>query len=127
MSRGESPPPLLSRTHHLTTSYRAIQASGLGRSAMAQMEALGTAAPLNATHFALDTVAKELQMTEESLRVLYDDRGHTRPAVVRSNEEWYIHQGYDLFEREEEGYPWKNPVTGEVKPIPIIYMKKKLL
>ncbi|CAM1511573.1 Fc.00g090860.m01.CDS01 [Cosmosporella sp. VM-42] len=105
----------------------ALQASGLGRSAMVQMEHLATLPPLNRTTIALDTIAEEFYMKEESLRALYEDRGHERPEVVRSAEGWYKRQGYEIMEREEGGYNWKKPTDGEIIPITVVYMRKSLV
>lgn len=77
--------------------------------------------------FALDTVLGEFQLSKESMDSMYSDRGKQRPVVIRSNEEWYRRQGYEVFKEIPAGYEWKNPVTGKVIPVPIIYMKKTLV
>lgn len=94
---------------------------------MARLECLATLAPLNATAIALDTIAKESQLEESSLQALYDYRGLQRPAVIRTNEEWYLRQGYEIFARSTAEYTWTSPVTGETHPIPAVYMMKPLV
>lgn len=104
---------------------RAVQASGLGRSAMAQAEAIGAAAPLNSTVVALNTITKEFQAREDYLSMIYDDRGLQRPG--RSNEAWYQGQGYEIFEEHVVTSAWENPRTGEKMPLPLKYLKKALV
>ena len=120
-----APYPLPS-THH-SNPRRALQASGLGRSAVVQTEHMATLPPLNRTTIALDTIEEGFYLQEETLRALYEDRGHERPEVVRSVEGWYRRQGYEMVEKEEGGYNWKKPTDGEIVPVTVVYMKKSLV
>lgn len=104
-----------------------LQALGLGRSAMAQVEHLAALPPLNGTIIALDTIEGDLQLREESLHAFYDLRGLERPKVLRSNESWYLNQGYSQIARVGNGTTWTNPVNGEMSSISIVYMTKPLV
>jgi hypothetical protein len=67
-------------------------------------------------------------MQESHLRTLYEDRGYERPKVIRSNEEWYARQGYEVMPIEEqEYYVWTVPHTGEKRPLPTVFLKKCLV
>lgn len=108
----------------------ALQTAGLGRSAMVLTELIAKSPPHNAELLALDTLKGSYQVSEKHLGHLYDDRGMERPAVIRSNEEWYLRQGWELVEvdgKAEEIYQWLIPDTGEVRDIPVIYMNKSLV
>jgi hypothetical protein len=90
-------------------------------------------------------VAGEYQRSERSLASFYDERGLPRPKEVRTNEDWYLRQGYVLMDlppplddgkvREPEkginatlgSYAWVNPETGEEICIPAVYMKKTIV
>jgi hypothetical protein len=112
---------------------------------MACIENMATLPPHNCTTLALDTVAGEYQRSERSLASFYDERGLPRPKEVRTNEDWYLRQGYVLMDlppplddgkvREPEkginatlgSYAWVNPETGEEICIPAVYMKKTIV
>lgn len=111
----------------LNSLSRAIQAGGLGRSAMAQLEAMGAAPPLNATVFALDTIKGEFQLSTMSLTGFYEERALKQGKVVKSTQEWYSRQGYEVFDEVLGGYHWKNPASGEMVPLPIMFMKKTIV
>ena len=118
---------LVTTQFQLTESLRSLQALGLGRSAMAQVEHFAALPPLNGTIIALDTIDGDLQLREESLHAFYDLRGLERPKVLRSNESWYLSQGYSQIARVGNGTTWTNPVNGEMSSIPIFYMTKPLV
>lgn len=120
-------PDLVTIQFQPTESPRSLQAFGLGRSAMAQVEHLAALPPLNGTIIALDTVAGDLQLREESLHAFYDLRGLERPKMLRSNESWYMRQGYSQMARIDNGTTWTNPVNGEVSSIPIVFLTKPLV
>ncbi|KAG5913487.1 hypothetical protein E4U42_001117 [Claviceps africana] len=103
----------------------ALQSCGLGRNAMDQLERAASSPPFNCAFIALDTVRSEFQKSE-MLRGLYDDRGLPRPDVVRTNEEWYLRQGYEIMEAEVEPYEWTSPATGRVVKLPCAFFKKDL-
>lgn len=105
---------------------RAIQSGGIGRKAMAKMERIAADPPFNATVAAIDTTAKAWQTSETGLRALYDSRGMMRPAVIRTNEDWYQHQGYRVIARVEKQYTWKHPLSGEVIAMPGVIQTKDL-
>ena len=109
-------------------THRALQAGGLGRSAMSQTEAIAAAPPHSCTVAALDTMAEEYQLSEEHIRDVFDGRGVARPAKMRTNQEWYRRQGYELMPTEvPDVFLLRDEATGEVKRrIPIIWMKKEL-
>ncbi|KAG6010093.1 hypothetical protein E4U21_000126 [Claviceps maximensis] len=104
----------------------ALQSSGLGRSAMAQLERVASSAPFHCAVMALDTIRGHVQSSEEYLRGLYDDRGLSRPEVVRTNEEWYLRQGYEMIGAEMEPYEWTVPATGRVVKLECAFFKKDL-
>ncbi|KAL7921106.1 hypothetical protein ACQKWADRAFT_296285 [Trichoderma austrokoningii] len=107
---------------------RTMQSAGLGRSAMHQIEHLATCPPLNATTMALDTSTKEYQTTPEYLAYHSRLSGRTIEAKdFRSNEEWYVRQGYEVISRTEPGYAWVDPKTGVEEVIPCVYLKKDIV
>jgi hypothetical protein len=61
----------------------AIQAGGLGRSGMRQLERMAREEPLNAKLLVLSTIPGSFQKTEALIKILYTDRGipvpHVRP------------------------------------------------
>ncbi|KAJ6447049.1 C6 finger domain-containing protein [Purpureocillium lavendulum] len=101
----------------------ALQASGLGRSAMAAVERVIAGPPFGADCVALDTVPSEFQLREEQMAGFYDARGVPRPAVIRTNEEWYRRQGYEVVARNASMYDWVNPATGETTTVPCVFMR----
>lgn len=106
---------------------RALQSTGLGRKAMHQVERAAASPPFNCTAIALDTVTGVYQGSEESLRGFYEDRGIPRPKVIRTNQEWYQRQGYEIIAMKEAMYDWTHPGTGVVFHIPGVYLKKELV
>ncbi|KAK5998660.1 hypothetical protein PT974_01042 [Cladobotryum mycophilum] len=105
----------------------ALQTGGVGHAAMAQIERLAASPPLNAAALALDTVTKEFQLHEENLKVWFEVTGIKRPDVVRSNEEWYVRQGYKVMGDIDLGTTWTHPAAGETASIPSIYLKKDIV
>ncbi|KAG5915742.1 hypothetical protein E4U53_004423 [Claviceps sorghi] len=103
----------------------ALQSCGLGRSAMDLLEQAASSPPFNCAFIALDTVRSECQKSE-MLRGFYEDRGLSRSGVVRTNEEWYLRQGYEIMGAEAEPYEWTNPATGRVVKLPCAFFKKDL-
>lgn len=97
---------------------------------MVLTEHIARSPPHNSQLLALDTLKGSYQVSEKHLGHLYDERGMERPAVLRSNEEWYLRQGWELVDvngRADEIYKWQVPDTGEVREIPVIYMTKSLV
>ncbi|POR36195.1 Uncharacterized protein TPAR_03581 [Tolypocladium paradoxum] len=105
----------------------ALQASGLGRSAMAQLERVAAASPFGSTCIALDTASRAFQLREDVMAALYDARGAPRPREMRTNEDWYRRQGYDVVARVEAMYDWVNPATGQSVAVPCVLMKKAVV
>ena len=87
----------------------------------------GTAAspPLNATVVALDTLRKEVQMTEEFRREAFENRGIERPEKPNVNELWYLSLGYEVMPGPSH-HSFPHPVTGELETVPIINFKKSI-
>ncbi|KAK1969869.1 hypothetical protein LY78DRAFT_314734 [Colletotrichum sublineola] len=104
----------------------ALQEGGLGRVVMRQLEALAAGDSFQARVLALDTPTKEFQLSPEFIKTSYTDRGWGVPKVLRSTQEWYERQGYAVFHRNDEGYPWTHPMSGQVLNIPLVWMKKDL-
>ncbi|KAG6258977.1 hypothetical protein E4U24_000108 [Claviceps purpurea] len=105
---------------------RALQCSGLGRNAMHQLEQAASSPPFNCTTMALDTVRADFQKSELWLGGFYDDRGLPRPDVTRTNEEWYMRQGYEILGAEAGAYEWMNRTTGKIMEVPRAFFKKDL-
>lgn len=109
----------------------ALQAAGLGRSAMRLTENIARLLPHNAKLLALDTMQGAYQSSEKHLRHLYEDRGLERPkGELRTSQEWYARQGWGLVKvdgRMSEIFPWVMEKTGEVREVPVIYMTKSLV
>ncbi|KAL2670504.1 hypothetical protein Neosp_014292 [[Neocosmospora] mangrovei] len=100
----------------------ALQSAGLGRSAMAETEKLARLPPFNRDIIGLDTVQKHFQLGDNNFnKIHYSSSG----AEVRAIEEWYMRQGYEAVERVDRGYNWKDPLTGDVLPVPLVYMVKR--
>lgn len=113
---------------------------------MARIESKASLPPHECKVLALDTVAGEWQRSESSLASFFDDRGLPRPKEVRTNEGWYLRQGYQLMDlpppvplkegevRAKEkgtnpelgGYSWVNPATDEEVHVPAVYLWKKI-
>ncbi|SPO02017.1 uncharacterized protein DNG_04690 [Cephalotrichum gorgonifer] len=55
----------------------------------------------------------------------YEAKGRTRPEEVRTNEEWYLRQGYEELDGSTP-LVWTNPETGEVVIVPRIFFRKYL-
>lgn len=95
---------------------------------MYQIEHLATLAPLNATTMALDTSTKEFQTTPEFLAYHSQLVGRKIEAKdFRSNEEWYVRQGYQVIARDDRGYTWVEPKTGMEVIIPSVFLKKDIV
>ncbi|KAI1393349.1 uncharacterized protein F4822DRAFT_9312 [Hypoxylon trugodes] len=107
--------------HQLYVSY-VLQGGGFGAGAMGRAEQLAAMEPLNASIIALDTVAKEIHAQKEFLKLIYEGRGLPQPT--KSNEEWYISLGYEIFARVKDGREYKYP--GGTLPLEIIYLKKTI-
>ncbi|PNY28041.1 Uncharacterized protein TCAP_02036 [Tolypocladium capitatum] len=105
----------------------AVQASGLGRSVMAQLERVAAAPPFHATFVALDTIPPAFQLREDVVAAFYDARGVPRPPEIRTNEEWYLRQGYAVVARGDAVYHWVNPVTGERLAVSLVFMAKAVV
>ena len=91
---------------------------------MAELERIAAAPPFNSTILALDTVTGAFQLREESIAGFYDARGAPRPPEIRTSEDWYSRQGYHIIAHGAPMYDWKNPATGELVPVPCIFMTK---
>ncbi|KAI8713596.1 hypothetical protein NCS52_01304400 [Fusarium sp. LHS14.1] len=101
----------------------ALQSAGLGRSAMAETERLARLPPFNRDIVGLDTVQKHFQLGDNNFnKTHYSSSG----SEVRAIEEWYMRQGYEAVERVDHGYSWKDPATGDVLPVPLVYMVKSV-
>ncbi|RSL73887.1 hypothetical protein CEP54_000296 [Fusarium duplospermum] len=100
----------------------ALQSAGLGRSAMAETERLAKLPPFNREVIGLDTVQKHFQLGDNNFsKTHYDSKG----TEARAIEEWYMRQGYEVVQRVDRGYNWKDPATGDVLPVPLVYMVKR--
>ncbi|KAL6898398.1 hypothetical protein GGI43DRAFT_409061 [Trichoderma evansii] len=107
---------------------RAIQSGGYGRSSMYQIEHLATLPPLNATTMALDTSTKEYQTTPEFLAFYAEMSGRKIEAKdFKTNEEWYVRQGYEVIARDDHGYTWVDPKTAIQEVIPCVFLKKDIV
>ncbi|GKT45521.1 uncharacterized protein ColSpa_05702 [Colletotrichum spaethianum] len=102
----------------------AIQEGGLGRSAMQKLENLAIELPFEARVLTLDTPTKEFQLSPEFIKMSYSDSGWEVPKVLRSTQEWYERQGYAVFHRDDEAYPWTHPTSGQVHKLPLVFMRK---
>lgn len=95
---------------------------------MSQTERIAAQPPHGATLIVLDTIRREMQLSENYLYLMYDSRGMGRPARVRCNQDWYGSLGYDVVPSERvESYPWRNEATGEMSALPIAWMTKTLV
>lgn len=74
--------------------------------------------------FLIDTTSREGCLTEKWLQWRFESRGHTRPADFKTNEDWYIGQGYTRFALDEKGYPTPDEETGEIWWVEKVYLKK---
>ncbi|EEU42169.1 uncharacterized protein NECHADRAFT_86153 [Fusarium vanettenii 77-13-4] len=102
--------------------FPALQSAGLGRSAMAETERLARLPPFNRDVVGLDTVQKHFQLGDNNFnKTYYSSSG----LEVRAIEEWYMRQGYEVVERVDQGYNWKDPATGDFLPVPLVYMVKR--
>ncbi|KAJ4249868.1 hypothetical protein NW762_012211 [Fusarium torreyae] len=103
----------------------ALQSAGLGRSAMIAAERLATLPPFNRNMIALDCVQKHFQLADNNFGKPPGYSGGTQ-TTERTTEEWYARQGYEVVQRVDRGYDWKDPLLEEVVPVPVVYMVKKL-
>ncbi|KAH8123508.1 hypothetical protein FP744_10004704 [Trichoderma asperellum] len=107
---------------------RAMQSGGFGRSAMHQIEHVATLPPLGATTMALDTATKEYQTRPECLAFYAKTTGRKVEAKdFRSNEEWYVRQGYEAIARDDQAYTWVDPKTAVQEVIPCVFLKKDIV
>lgn len=89
---------------------------------MAETEKLARLPPFNRDIIGLDTVQKYFQLGDNNFnKTHYSSNGEE----VRAIEEWYMRQGYEAVERVDRGYNWKDPLTGDVLPVPLVYMVKR--
>ncbi|KAM0245958.1 hypothetical protein ACHAQJ_010407 [Trichoderma viride] len=106
----------------------AIQAGGFGRSAMYQIEHVASLPPLNATTMALDTITNDYQKAPETIATFNKIRGQDLKAEdIKSNEEWYVRQGYQDIGRVKDMYNWVDPRTGKEVTIPSVFLKKDIV
>ncbi|KAM3476672.1 hypothetical protein MY5147_003085 [Beauveria neobassiana] len=117
---------------------KAIRSGGLGRKAMAQVEAMAAAPPFCSAALALDTTSSEWQRRAASQRLYGTDEPPAEAPPVQTNQAWYARQDYRdmaLPEKEEacarmEGrkslgyYAETDPATGLSVEIPTVYMYK---
>ncbi|OAA64032.1 Acyl-CoA N-acyltransferase [Cordyceps fumosorosea ARSEF 2679] len=120
----------------------AIQSSGLGRKAMAQVETMAAGAPFRSAALALDTTHPEWHRREGSRRLYGTDEPPAGAPPIHTNHAWYARQDYldmALPEAEKEeacaraegreslGY-YKNtdPETGLDERIPTTYLYKMI-
>ena len=47
--------------------------------------------------------------------------------MITTNEEWYTRQGYRVFGEEEKAYGWPDPLTGQMRYLPRVFLKKDLV
>ncbi|KAL2107153.1 hypothetical protein VUR80DRAFT_5654 [Thermomyces stellatus] len=104
----------------------ALQRRGLGRSALTVLERTAASPPVNATVIALNTLQKDTQQSEVFLKKAFDDRGMARPAEVRTNQDWYMRQGYQVTPGPANG-KYIDTTTKEVETVPIVWLKKHLI
>ncbi|GFP53384.1 hypothetical protein TASIC1_0002056800 [Trichoderma asperellum] len=105
-----------------------MQSGGFGRSAMHQIEHVATLPPLGATTMALDTATKEYQTRPECLAFYAKTTGRKVEAKdFRSNEEWYVRQGYEAIARDDQAYTWVDPKTAVQEVIPCVFLKKDIV
>lgn len=96
---------------------------------MAEAEVVAQQAPHEATVVILDTMKREFQESETYMRLTYDSKGFERPQSHRTNEEWYVRQGYEVMPGVGDGevYQWTEVTTQERADVPIVYLKKDLV
>lgn len=100
-----------------------LQGSGLGKEVMRQVELLARQQPLNATCVMLETMPREQYLTSLLIRRAFEARGKPMPTV--SVQDWYERQGYVEYAREDTGYKFEDPVTGEKEDIQNLIMWKR--
>lgn len=104
---------------------RAIHRGGVGKSAVAAAERAAASPPVNATVVALNTLRKDIQESEVFLKKAFDDRGMTRPKKIRTNQDWYVGQGYEVIPGPETAL-YVDTTTKQVETVSIVWMKKEL-
>lgn len=92
---------------------------------MHHAERIAASPPLSAEWIVLDTMTREQQMSERFLQRLYIAQGKRVPRIA--TQDWYERQGYEVFAREDGGYKWASPVTGEREDIDYLFLKKRLV
>lgn len=60
------------------------------------------------------------------MKKAFDDRGMARPAEVRTNQDWYMRQGYQVTPGPANG-EYIDTTTKEVETVPIVWLKKDLI
>jgi hypothetical protein len=91
---------------------------------MAETERLARLPPFNRDVIGLDTVQKHFQLGDNNFnKTHYSSSG----AEVRAIEEWYMRQGYEVVKRVDRGYNWHDPSTGDILPVPLVYMVKRFV
>lgn len=78
------PPSGVFWIHYLYISW-AIQKSGIGRSAMMELERIAAQPPLNGELMVLDTITEEFQFSDFVIDRLYTSKGNPPPAVSSSS------------------------------------------
>lgn len=101
-----------------------LQGTGLGREVMQQVELLARQQPLNATWIVLETMPREQYLTSLLIKRAYGARGRSMPTI--SVQDWYERQEYVEFRREDTGYQFQDPVTGEKEVVQNLIMWKRL-
>ncbi|KAI1324008.1 hypothetical protein F5Y16DRAFT_412275 [Xylariaceae sp. FL0255] len=95
-----------------------LQGGGYGAATMAQVEAVATREPMNATTMALDTLAKVVET--ESGDISLQDAG----VLVTSKEDWYSRLGYRTYKLGPGyNYPTEN---GKHIQLKVAYMRKDI-
>lgn len=69
---------------------------------------------------------KEVQGSEEFLKKAFDDKGMTRPKEVRTNQDWYARQRYEVLPRPATAL-YVDTTTKEVERVSFIWLKKVLV
>lgn len=93
---------------------------------MAAVERTAASPPVNATIVALNTLQKEVQESEEFLKMAFDARGMARPKEFRSNQDWYTRQGYEIVPGPDTAI-YVDTTTKKVEMVPIVWLKKDLV
>ncbi|KAL5624667.1 hypothetical protein BROUX41_004727 [Berkeleyomyces rouxiae] len=97
----------------ITSLYIAhdIQRGGFGRSAVDIVEDM--LVQRGAKTIVIDTVSHEASQEDIWLRWRFENRGLEKPAVFKTNEQWYKERGYTRFGAEKKGYLISDRKTDE--------------